>query len=98
MERIDSSTWRTDNGDEVRARGLRLTVEFGERTKAEVLRAKDEVMHAVEAVEAENAKLRDLIYDIIVDEERGHNDDGTFREHVIRAHEYGIAQDVEVGE
>lgn len=50
MERIDRDTWRTDNGDEVRARGLRVTVEFGEKTKAEVL-------CAVEAVRAENAKL-----------------------------------------
>ena len=47
---------------------------------------------------AENAKLRELIYDFIVDEERGHNDDVTFREHVIRAHEYGIAQGIEVDE
>lgn len=50
MERIDGNTWRTDKGDEVRARGLRLTVEFGEKTKAEVL-------CAVEAVRAENERL-----------------------------------------
>ena len=49
-----------------------------------------------EKLKAENERLRELIYDIIVDEERGHNDDRTFFEHVIRAHEYGIAQDVEV--
>jgi hypothetical protein len=53
MERIDRDTWRTDNGDEVRAQGLRLTVEFGEKTKAEVL-------CAVEAVRAENDRLREL--------------------------------------
>jgi hypothetical protein len=54
MERIDRDTWRTDNGDEVRAQGLRVTVEFGEKTKAEVL-------CAVEAVRAENDKLRELV-------------------------------------
>lgn len=57
MERIDRNTWRTDNGDEVRAQGLTLTVEFGERTKAKVL-------CAVEAVRAENAELRELVKDM----------------------------------
>jgi hypothetical protein len=57
MERIDRDTWRTDNGDEVRAQGLRVTVEFGERTKAEIL-------CAVEAVKAENALLRELCEDM----------------------------------
>lgn len=54
MERIDGSTWRTDNGDEVRAQGLRVTVEFGERTKAELL-------CKVKAVREENDRLRDFI-------------------------------------
>lgn len=45
---------------------------------------------------AENAKLRELVYDMLEDEEHGHNDDMTFREHVIRAHKYGIAKDIEV--
>jgi hypothetical protein len=54
MERIDSGTWRTDDGDEIRAQGLKVTVEFGEKTKAEVL-------GAVEAVKAENAKLREQL-------------------------------------
>lgn len=54
MERIDKDTWRTDNGDEVRARGLKLTVEFGEKTKAELL-------CAVKAVREENDKLRELV-------------------------------------
>lgn len=57
MERIDRNTWRTDNGDEVRAQGLTITVEFGERTKAEVL-------CAVEDVRAENVKLRELVRDL----------------------------------
>ena len=39
---------------------------------------------------AENAKLRELVYDMLVDEERGHNDDGTFYEHVRLAKELGI--------
>lgn len=46
----------------------------------------------------ENEKLREFIYELIVDEERGHNDGRTFHEHVIRAHKYGIAQDIEVDE
>ena len=54
-------------------------------------------LEEVRNLKKENERLRELIYDIIVDEERGHNDDRTFREHVSRAHEYGIAQDVEVG-
>lgn len=45
-------------------------------------------------LKAENAKLRELIFDMLVDEERGHNDDGTFYEHVRLAKELGI----EVGE
>ena len=57
MERIYSNTWRTDNGDDVRAQGLTVTVELGERTKAEVL-------CAVEAVRAENAELRELVRDM----------------------------------
>lgn len=57
MERIDRNTWRTDNGDEVRAQGLTVTVELGERTKAEVL-------CAVEAVRTENDKLRELVRDL----------------------------------
>lgn len=54
MERIEGGTWRTDNGDTIEAHGLRLTVEFGEKTRAEVL-------GAVEAVRTENAKLRELV-------------------------------------
>lgn len=58
MERIDGNTWRTDNGDEVRAQGLMVTVEFGEKTKAEVL-------CAVEAVKAENDRLRELLHEAV---------------------------------
>lgn len=47
-------------------------------------------MSTTEKLEAENAKLRELIFDMLVDEERGHNDDGTFYEHVERANELGV--------
>ena len=42
------------------------------------------------AVRAENSKLRELILDMLADEERGHNDDGTYYEHVRLAKELGI--------
>ena len=42
------------------------------------------------AVRDENAKLRELVYDMLQDEERGHNDELTFDEHVERANELGI--------
>ena len=35
-------------------------------------------------------QLRELVYDMLEDEERGHNDDLTFYEHVKRANELGI--------
>lgn len=44
-------------------------------------------------LENENAELRELITDILVDEERGHNDDDTYYEHVRLAKELGIEVD-----
>ena len=44
-------------------------------------------------LKAENAKLRGLIFDMLVDEERGHNDDGTYYEHAERANELGVRFD-----
>lgn len=41
----------------------------------------------------ENAKLRELVYDMLQDEERGHNDELTFDEHVERANELGVRLD-----
>jgi hypothetical protein len=41
-------------------------------------------------IKAENAKLRNLILDMLVDEERGHNDDDTYYEHVRLAKGLGI--------
>ena len=38
----------------------------------------------------ENAELRELILDMLVDEERGHNDDDTYYEHVRLAQKLGI--------
>ena len=43
-----------------------------------------------EALKSENAKLRELVYDMLQDEERGHNDELTFDEHVERANELGV--------
>jgi hypothetical protein len=67
-------------------------------TRPSIVDDVEDLADEYDVLKAENERLRDLVYDLIVDEERGHNDDRTFREHVIRAHEYGIAQDVEVGE
>ena len=49
-------------------------------------------------LKAKNAKLRELIFDMLVDEERGHNDDGTYYEHVSLAKELGIEVDNERSE
>ena len=45
---------------------------------------------SLEESQAENAELRELVYDMLEDEERGHNDDRTFDEHVERAREMGV--------
>jgi len=52
--------------------------------------AKGEDGHHVCHSAAEINKLRELVYDMLVDEERGHDDDLTFYEHVERAKELGI--------
>lgn len=65
-------------------------------TNAELRIEAERLCDENDQLKADNAKLREFIYDLIIDEERGHNDDVTFREHVIRAHEYGIAQEIEV--
>lgn len=41
-------------------------------------------------LEAENAKLRDLIFDMLVDEERGSTEESTYYEHVRLAKDLGI--------
>lgn len=41
-------------------------------------------------MEAENAKLRELIFDMLVDEERGSTEENTYYEHVRLAGELGI--------
>jgi hypothetical protein len=46
-------------------------------------------------LEDENAKLRELILDMLVDEERGHNDDDTYYEHVRLAQKLGIEIEAE---
>ena len=44
----------------------------------------------IKKLKAENAKLCELILDMLVDEARGHNDDNTYYEHVRLAKELGI--------
>ena len=44
----------------------------------------------IERLKAENAKLRELVYDMLEDEERGHNDEPTFDGHVVRACKLGV--------
>lgn len=50
----------------------------------------DAVERQIVTEQAENAKLRELIFDILVDEEREHNDDYTYNKHVRHAKELGI--------
>lgn len=47
----------------------------------------------IKRLQEENAKLRELVFDMLVDEELGHNDDGTFYDHVERANELGVRFD-----
>ena len=47
----------------------------------------------LDRLEDENAKLCELILYMLVDEERGHNDDDTYYEHVRLAQELGIEVD-----
>jgi len=52
-----------------------------------------EVSRHANGLEDENEKLRELILDMLVDEERGHNDDDTYYEHVRLAKELRIEID-----
>lgn len=45
---------------------------------------------AYEKLKDENAKLRDLIFDMLVDEERGNTEESTYYEHVRLAKDLGI--------
>lgn len=53
MERIDSNTWMTEDGNEIKSKGLTITVEFGEKTKREILAE-------IEKVKSTNANLISL--------------------------------------
>lgn len=55
----------------------------GAETKARISKNLDQARN-------EYNQLRELVYDMLVDEERGHNDDLTFYEHVKRANELGV--------
>lgn len=52
--------------------------------------AKARISESLDQARNEYNQLRELIYDMLEDEERGHNDDLTFYEHVKRANELGI--------
>lgn len=52
--------------------------------------SRTELAERIVMLEDENAKLRELIFDMLVDEERGHNDDDTYYEHVRLAKELGV--------
>jgi hypothetical protein len=73
--------------DELRRDAEAALKEYGMFYSGEYLRG---IAKRVEEVEAENAKLRELIIDMLVDEERGHNDDDTYYEHVRLANGLGI--------
>ena len=53
-----------ESGDEATVRGLTVSVELGEKTKSEILKKVREVREYADAVEAENAKLRELLDDL----------------------------------
>lgn len=55
----------------------------GAETKARISESLDQARN-------EYNQLRELIYDMLKDEERGHNDDSIFYEHVKRANELGV--------
>lgn len=55
----------------------------GAETKARISQSLDQARY-------EYNQLRELIYDMLKDEEHGHNDDSTFYEHVKRANELGV--------
>ena len=56
-------------------------------------RARTNLKIMLEQAESENAELKELILYMLVDEERGHNDDDTYFEHVRLAKELGIEVD-----
>lgn len=62
----------------------------GAKTKARISRNLDQARYEYDQLKAENDKLQKLIYDMLEDEERGHNDNSTFYEHVKRANELGV--------
>ena len=74
---------------------LRLDHGFGEHWESVELGDGTGYVRLVEyeKLESENAMLRELVFDMLVDEERGHNDDNTFDEHVRAAKELGVEVD-----
>lgn len=63
------------------------------QTRSNVNRLRDRV-HEIAAdrdrIKAQNAKLQDLIFDMLVDEERGNTEEDTYYEHVRLAKDLGI--------
>ena len=72
---------------------MRRALDDEHQTRSNVNRLRDRVHEIAadrERIKAENEKLRELIIDMLVDEERGHNDDDTYYEHVRLAQKLGI--------
>lgn len=59
-------------------------------TNPSVVDSVEDLADEHDALKAENAKLRDLIFDMLVDEERGSTEESTYYEHVRLAKELGI--------
>lgn len=64
--------------------------ELGARLRDEREAARFAYIDTISELEDQNAKLCELILDMVVDEARGHNDDSTYYEHVRLAKELGI--------
>lgn len=64
--------------------------ELGVRLRDEREAARFAYIDTISELEDQNAKLCELILDMVVDEARGHNDDNTYYEHVRLAKELGI--------
>ena len=71
-------------------RGFRRAIKKCETVMHSRKVEKEKVSIENDRLMAENAKLRELVYDMLEDEERGHNDELTFYEHVERANELGV--------
>lgn len=65
-------------------------MDVSDRTRESLIAVFEAHESLIDRLISENAKLRELIFDMLVDEERGHNDDDTYYEHVRLANGLGI--------